>query len=197
MSAAAGIQGRISLRGNSATWRSSATTLHAAVWSRFFARRSRSLFLTSSPIDYMCDHEGTSALVRDACFAAPARNYDTRDPHSAAPLPAIPHLYFMDPIGGEDREGTPVKADFYVDVASVFEKKKEMLACHRSQREWLLKHHGIDDYIAQMERWTRVIGRGAGLDLAEGFRRYRGHPYPQSSLLELLLEASARTVAVS
>jgi len=28
---------------------------------------------------------------------------------------------------------------------------------------------------------------GAGLELAEGFRRYKGHPYPQSALLEELL----------
>src|SRR5882672_8770940 len=60
------------------------------------------LVLTSSPVDYMADHEHTSALVRDACFAAPARNYNTRDVQAAAPLKAIPHLYFMDPVGGVD-----------------------------------------------------------------------------------------------
>src|SRR5580700_9898920 len=60
------------------------------------------LVLTSSPVDYLCDHEATSVLVRDACFAAPARNYTTRDDHHAPPLPAIPHLYFMDSVGGVD-----------------------------------------------------------------------------------------------
>src|SRR6478752_243237 len=35
------------------------------------------VILTSAPADYMCDHEATSALVRDACFAAPAPNYHT------------------------------------------------------------------------------------------------------------------------
>src|SRR5436853_3975074 len=34
------------------------------------------LVLTASPVDYLCDHEAASALVRDACFAAPAPNYD-------------------------------------------------------------------------------------------------------------------------
>jgi hypothetical protein len=97
----------------------------------------------------------------------------------------------MDPVGGVDRDSEPVPADFYVDVSSVFEKKTEMLARHRSQREWLLKHHGIDDYLAMMERWTREIGKRAGLELAEGFRRYKGHPYPQSALLEELLGESA------
>jgi LmbE family N-acetylglucosaminyl deacetylase len=155
------------------------------------------LVLTSSPIDYMCDHEATSELVRDACFAAPAPNYHTRDMQPAPPLPAIPHLYFMDPIGGVDRDGAPVGADFYVDVAGVFEKKTEMLARHKSQREWLLKHHGIDDYLGQMERWTRDIGALAGLELAEGFRRYKGHPYPQSGLLEELLASCGAVVAAA
>src|SRR5438552_157755 len=35
------------------------------------------LVLTASPADYHCDHEAASALVRDACFAAPAPNYRT------------------------------------------------------------------------------------------------------------------------
>lgn len=154
-------------------------------------RYKPNLVLTSSPIDYMCDHEATSALVRDACFAAPARNYNTRDLQPAQPLAAIPHLYFMDPIGGVDRDGAPVAADFYVDVSGVFEKKTAMLARHKSQREWLLKHHGIDDYLAMMERWTREIGQRAGMEMAEGFRRYKGHPYPQSGLLEELLRGRA------
>src|SRR5262245_36083828 len=84
-------------------------------------RNKPNLVLTSSPIDYMCDHEATSALVRDSCFAAPARNYATRDLQPAPPLAAIPHLYFMDPVGGVDRDGCPIMADFYVNVESVFE----------------------------------------------------------------------------
>ena len=35
-----------------------------------------------------------------------------------------------------------------------------------------------------MMDWTREVGRRAGVEFAEGFRRYRGHPYPQSPLLE-------------
>ena len=69
------------------------------------------LVLTSSPTDYMCDHEATSALVRDACFAAPAPNYKTHAPDAAAPIPAIPHLYFMDAVGGVDREGRRIAPD--------------------------------------------------------------------------------------
>jgi LmbE family N-acetylglucosaminyl deacetylase len=145
------------------------------------------IVLTASPVDYMCDHEATSVLIRDACFAASAPNYATGAPSPAAALPGIPHLYFMDPIGGVDRENHPVVADFYVDVGPQFETKQAMLAEHVSQREWLRAQHGMDDYLLTMERWTREQGRRAGVTFAEGFRRYKGHPYPETPLLEELL----------
>src|SRR4051812_44994792 len=78
--------------------------------------------ITASPADYHPDHEAASMLVRDACFAASVPNYRTGP---AAPLDAIPHLYFMDPIGGRDREGRPVVADFGADVAAGFAQKQQ------------------------------------------------------------------------
>ena len=148
------------------------------------------LVITASPVDYLCDHEATSQLVRDACFAAMIPNYATGAAKAAPPLPAIPHLYFMDPIGGVDREGHPVLPDFFVNVTAQMETKTAMLAEHASQREWLLRHHGIDNYLETMKAWTRENGRRAGLEYAEGFRRYKGHPYPESPLLEELLGAT-------
>ncbi len=145
------------------------------------------LILTASPVDYMADHETTSLLVQDACFSAPVRNYITHEAEPAAPLAGIPHLYLMDPIGGVDRDGNPVAPDFVVNVEPVLERKKEMLARHQSQRAWLLKHHGVDDYLNTMERWTRECGERAGIGFGEGFRIYRGHPYPRTPLLEELL----------
>ena len=142
------------------------------------------LVITSAPIDYHCDHEATSALVRDACFGASAPNYHSG---SAPALDAIPHLYFMDSIEGTDRDGRPQLSDFHLNIASVFERKRDMLACHESQRNWLRKQHGIDDYIVQMEKWSRAVGKRCGVEYAEGFRRYPGHPYPQTPLLQELL----------
>jgi len=151
-------------------------------------RRSRAeLVLTSAPVDYLCDHEAASAMVRDACFGAPAPNYRTGSDSPAPALEAIPHLYFMDPVGGCDREGNLVEPEFVVNVAATFARKREMLAQHASQRNWLRQHHGTDDYLDQMERWTQERGRLAGLSHGEGFRQYRGHPYPQSPLLQELL----------
>ena len=142
------------------------------------------LVLTASPMDYHCDHEAVSALVRDACFAAPAPNYDTRAEAPARPLDRIPHLYFMDPAEGRERDGRLVEPDFVVDMARTFDRKRAMLAEHASQRIWLQQHHGMDNYLNEMERWTRERGQLVGLPYGEGFRRYRGHAYPQSGLLE-------------
>ena len=149
------------------------------------------IVLTAAPVDYHCDHEATSVLVRDACFAASAPNYATNAPDAGPALKAIPHLYFVDSIGGVDRFGAPVAPDFVVDVKATFETKRRMLASHRSQREWLQKQHGIADPVEVMERWTRARGALVGVDFGEGFRRYAGHPYPESPLLEELLGEKA------
>ena len=145
------------------------------------------LVMTASPVDYHCDHEATSVLVRDACFAASAPNYATHSGTGAAALDAIPHLYFVDAVTGADRLGITMEPDFVVDVKTAMETKKSMLASHASQRDWLRRQHGIDEYIETMEKWTRERGAVVGIDFGEGFRRYPGHPYPQTPLLEELL----------
>jgi LmbE family N-acetylglucosaminyl deacetylase len=149
-------------------------------------RRSRpEIVITSAPADYHPDHEATSLLVRDACFAASAPGYRTG---TAPPLPAIPHLYFMDPIGGRDRDGVPARPDFGVDTGSVMDIKRRMLSAHQSQKSWLLKQHGITDFTAGMEAQSARRGRDFGVAFAEGFRHYRHAPYPRDPLLQTLLD---------
>lgn len=143
--------------------------------------------LTAAPSDYLADHEATSQLVRDACFAAPIPNYRTQA--QSPPLPAIPHLYFMDPIGQQDRSGDRPLPEFTVDVASTLETKRAMLAKHESQRLWLQQQHGMKDYLQQMEDWTRECGARAGIVWGEGFRQYKIHPYPQEPLLQQALSS--------
>ena len=73
--------------------------------------------------------------------------------------------------------------DFHVDVSRVFATKREMLACHASQRNWLLRQHGMDEYLEMQAKWGAQRGAEIGVDFAEAFRQYRGHPYPQDNLL--------------
>src|SRR5262249_33557480 len=144
------------------------------------------LVFTHSPADYMLDHEMTSTVVRAAAFAAPVPNFQSGRGH-APPLPRIPHLYYCDPIEGRDLFGREVVPDFSVDISAALETKAAMLACHASQRDWLLKHHGIDQYLQAMREWGARRGHPFGVAFAEGFRQHRGHSYPQDNLLGDLL----------
>jgi LmbE family N-acetylglucosaminyl deacetylase len=150
------------------------------------------LILTAPPVDYLCDHEATSILVRDACFCASVPNYVTRQWEPAPPLAKIPHLYYVDPIEGTDRDGKPIEPGFYVDVSRVFEIKRQMLACHASQRNWLLRQHGIDEYLDSQSRWGAKRGSEIGVVQAEAFRQYLGHPFPHDNRLLTLLGQDGR-----
>jgi LmbE family N-acetylglucosaminyl deacetylase len=147
--------------------------------------RPRIVF-THSPSDYMLDHEMTSKIVRGAAFGAPIPNF-LHERYVGPVLEHIPHLYYCDPIEGKDPLGQPIPASFYIDISSVIDTKSEMLACHASQREWLLKHHGIDQYLQAMRDWSAARGRECGVAYAEGFRQHLGHSYPQDNLLAQLL----------
>ncbi len=146
-------------------------------------RANPDIILTAPPADYIADHEMTSLLVRDACFGASCPNYATRQWEPAPPLAQIPHLYFVDPLEGHDRDGRPVPVDFHVDVSAVFATKRRMLACHASQRDWLFRQHGIDEYLEIQAKWGANRGAEIGVAQAEAFRQYRGHPYPQANEL--------------
>ena len=153
-----------------------------------FVRRIRpTLVLTAPPIDYMGDHENTSRLVRDAMFASSAPNYATKQWAPATPLDAIPHFYFVDAIDGGNPDGASVAPDFHVDVSETYATKRAMLACHSSQRNWLIRQHGMDEYLESLDRWSAQRGSEINVAHGEGFRQYLGHPYPQTNLLLQLL----------
>lgn len=141
------------------------------------------IVITHSPQDYMPDHEMTSLLARNACFGAPIPNFPTGTP----PTERIPHLYYAAPIEGKNIFGDPVPLAMAVDISAVIDKKAEMLACHRSQREWLRAQHGMDEYLEAMRRWAAAVGARIGVAYAEGFRQHLGHAYPQDDLLGAIL----------
>jgi LmbE family N-acetylglucosaminyl deacetylase len=144
------------------------------------------IVLTHSPADYMLDHETTSTLVRAAVFGAPIPNF-FRGQDQAPALAHIPHLYYCDPIEGKDALGREVEPQFRIDVSGVIDDKAAMLAAHASQRDWLLKHHGMDQYVQSMRAWCARRGAQVGVGFAEGFRQHLGHSYPQDNLLGQLL----------
>jgi len=148
--------------------------------------------ITHSPVDYMVDHEEASRLVRGAAFAVAMPLYFTHQPSPLPPAPATPALYYADPVEGTDHQGRRIYPDFYVDIADVMESKRTMLSMHRSQREWLQRHHGIDEYLNRMSAWAEAYGRECGFTHAEGLRQHLGHGYPHDPVLQTVLARHIR-----
>lgn len=146
-------------------------------------RVNPAIVFTHSPQDYLLDHEMTSTLVRAACFAASVPNVKTAAEQAAPATGGVPHLFYSDALEGKDSLGAPVPPGFYVDISDVIETKAEMLACHASQREWLLRQHGMDQYLQAMRDWSAQRGSEAGVAYAETFRQHLGHAHPQTNPL--------------
>lgn len=158
---------------------------------------SPALVLTHAPHDYITDHETTSVLVRNACFYAPARNYHTSAFGQTGPIPAIPHLYYWDSMEGVDIFGRPTPVQMLADITGQIDLKSSMLARHRSQREWLRQHHGMDEYIESMRAWGASRGAmaarlaGRPIHFAEAFQQHLGHAYPRTNVLQNMLGSRA------
>lgn len=99
------------------------------------------------PDDYHPDHEEASRLVRAACFFAPIPNYPEQ---RLRPIETVPYLFYSHV--STDITGRRPRVEFMVDITTTTGVKKEMACCHRSQRDWILSHHGKDDYIGDLER---------------------------------------------
>ena len=140
-----------------------------------------SLVFTTSPSDYMVDHEMASKLAQTACFACGVVNVETP---GAEPFEPVPHLYYMDPPEQKDILGTEITPGIIVDITSVMETKEKMLCCHESQRHWLMTHHGMDEYVNIMKAGSHKRGQQINTPFAEGFRQHLGHAYPQGNILK-------------
>jgi LmbE family N-acetylglucosaminyl deacetylase len=141
------------------------------------------IVFTSSPSDYMIDHEMTSLIAQTACFSAGIKNMDVAEDIFGF----IPYLYYSDPLEGKDKFGNPIEATNYVDITSVMQIKEDMLISHASQRNWLLMHHKMDEYILSMKRFGEQRGGEINTKYAEGFRQHLGHSYPQNNILKEIL----------
>jgi LmbE family N-acetylglucosaminyl deacetylase len=147
---------------------------------------------THSPVDYMADHEITSRLCQTACFGAMAPNFRTGRRKPAKPLSEIPCLYYADAFGRRDILGHTIPSAIYVDIAETLVRKKEMLACHKSQQTWLASQQQISEPESLMLKMAEETGQCAGARWAEGFRQHLGQGFPQDNLLGRLLREQVR-----
>jgi LmbE family N-acetylglucosaminyl deacetylase len=153
---------------------------------------SPDVVITHSPVDYMVDHEEASRLVRASAFAVAMPLYQTGSPAPAPPTRSTPALYYADAVEGVDHFGRRITPEWYVDISDVMDAKRTMLSYHRSQRQWLQSHHGIDEYLNRMASWGEVNGRECGVLYAEGLRQHLGHGYPHEPVLQASLKAHLR-----
>jgi N-acetylglucosamine malate deacetylase 1 len=129
------------------------------------------VLLTHSPRDYMEDHQNTSRLAVSAAFSRGMRSMPTEPPTPAVGGPVT--VYHAQPHGNRDPLGAVVRPTHFVDVGGeVLERKTAMLACHRSQQQWLDASQGFPSYLEAMRGLMREVGAWSGqFDHAEGWRR--------------------------
>lgn len=127
--------------------------------------------LTHYPFDYMEDHSNTARVAVTAAFARGMRNFETDPARPPTRQPVA--LYHAMPYGLRDPLGRFVTPDFHVDIGGVMDRKTRMLACHRSQKEWLDVSQGQDSYLDAMRDMMRELGRHSGrCEYAEGWIRH-------------------------
>jgi LmbE family N-acetylglucosaminyl deacetylase len=129
------------------------------------------IILTHSPQDYMEDHTNTSRLAVTAAFARGMPNFQTVPRRRAiggelAIYHALPHG-LCDPLRRRIVPGA------FVNTARVLERKREALACHQSQQNWLELSQGLNSYLQTMDDISRTVGRmSRRFKHAEGWRRH-------------------------
>ena len=139
------------------------------------------LVFAPSPSDYMADHEITSRVVQTACFCTGMPNIEIPGVESFEP---VPYLYYVDAQDSVDILGNDLPPSMVVDITTTVDIKEQMLCCHESQRNWLLTHHGMDEYTMSMKRFAKQRGELIGVAYGEGFRQHLGHAFPRDNLLQ-------------
>lgn len=129
------------------------------------------IVLTHSPVDYMEDHTNTCRLAVTAAFARGMPNFPVDPPRPATEQNVT--VYHAQPYSNHDPLGQPVRPSLFVDVSDLLERKQEMLALHRSQKQWLDESQGHDSYLRVLESLDREVGAfSERFELAEGWRRH-------------------------
>jgi len=135
-------------------------------------RRSKpDIVLVQSLQDYMDDHMISARITAAATFVRNMPNYTTDPPED--PYSGDVAIYHALPHGLMDEMRQRITPDFYLNITSVIERKVEMLALHKSQKQWLDKSQGMDSYLKTMKNMSHLVGQLSDkFEYAEGWRRH-------------------------
>ena len=130
-----------------------------------------SIILTHAPVDYMEDHQNAARLAVGGAFTRAMPNFTTDPPHASYDAPVA--IYHAQPHGNRDPLGQKVEPSYFVDVTPFRQRKRDLLALHASQGDWLDDSQALASYLDTMELLNRVVGQWSGrFELAEGWRRH-------------------------
>ena len=128
------------------------------------------IVLTHGPYDYMEDHINAGRLAVSAAFCRGMKNF------KCVPSPCRMTdvcVYHSLPLSLKDQLNRPIIPDVFVDVTSTIQTKRDMLCCHRTQKQWLDDTQGLDAYLDDMQSRCAAMGKLSGFcDLAEGWIRH-------------------------
>lgn len=129
------------------------------------------IVLTHSPQDYMEDHMATSRLAVTAAFTRGMPNFKTVP--RTTPGDHDVTVYHTMPHGFCDQLRQPVIPGAFINTTAVHAIKREALAAHKSQQNWLDVSQKFNSYIQSMENASLALGRmSRKFKHAEGWRRH-------------------------
>ncbi len=143
------------------------------------------IVITHLPFDYHPDHRATSTIVEAGTIVATLPNIPTKE----KPTELTPLLYYSSPFGFTDNMGGKIAdPSFFIDVTSTFEIKKEMLACHESQKAVMELMFNITDFFGDMRDSDLKIGKMAGVKYAEAYWQNTGAAFYSDPLIQEILK---------
>ena len=147
------------------------------------------ILLTHSPTDYMEDHTTTCRLAVTSAFCRSMPNYPTTPITAAIEKPVT--VYHAQPYSHYGPLGELITPNCFIDVSGLQSRKREMLALHQSQKQWLDESQGLDSYLNTMQDLDRQLGTISGkFEYAEGWRKHNhlGFCQPSADPLSEALE---------
>lgn len=147
------------------------------------------ILLLPSPEDYMEDHMTACRLGVTAAFCRAMPNFEVNP--ARPPVQNDTTVYHAQPYANRAGLNRLVYPDFFIDISGVIDRKRAMLAKHKSQKEWLDRSQGVNAYLDAMHGQGRELGELSGqFEFAEGWRRHNplgfcaSHADPMKDLLQ-------------
>jgi N-acetylglucosamine malate deacetylase 1 len=140
---------------------------------------------THLPYDYHSDHRATSTIVEAGTMLATLPNVPTNEKL----VTLTPLLYYTSPFGFTNNMGEKIPdPSFFIDVTTTFEKKKEMLSFHDSQKKVMERMFNITDFFGDMRDSDKKLGKMAGVPYAEAYWQNTGGGFNNFPFIQEILK---------